>query len=215
MEIILLFIRTLFFYFLIFIIYRMMGKREVGQLGIIDLVVSILIAELAVISIENYNNNLMISVVPILTLLLLQISLAYLTLKKPKLRIFLDGNPSIIIKEGKLNYKEMQKQKYNLEDLLIQIREKGYRSIEEIEYAILENNGTLSVFAYPKLKRKTPLPLPIILDSTIQESTLKMLNKDEEWVYNVLKKKNINIKDVFYAFYKDNNIFIIKDKDLL
>ena len=77
-----------------------MGKREVGQLGIIDLVVSILIAELAVISIENYNNNLMISVVPILTLLLLQISLAYLTLKKPKLRIFLDGNPSIIIKEG-------------------------------------------------------------------------------------------------------------------
>lgn len=215
MEIILLFLRTLFFYFLIFIIYRMMGKREVGQLGIIDLVVSILIAELAVISIENYNNNLMISVVPILTLLLLQISLAYLTLKKPKLRIFLDGNPSIIIKEGKLNYKEMQKQKYNLEDLLIQIREKGYRSIEEIEYAILENNGTLSVFAYPKLKRKTPLPLPIILDSTIQESTLKMLNKDEEWVYNVLKKKNINIKDVFYAFYKDNNIFIIKDEDLL
>ena len=123
-----------------------MGKREVGQLGIIDLIVSILIAELVVISIEDYNNNIFKSIIPIITLLILQVSLALLTLKKPKFRAFLDGNPSVIIKEGKVNYKEMIKQKYNLEDLLVQLREKGYRSIEEIEYAILENNGTLSVF---------------------------------------------------------------------
>ena len=192
-----------------------MGKREVGQLGIIDLIVSILIAELVVISIENYDNNILFSVVPILTLLVLQVTLAFLTLKKPKFRIFLDGNPSIIIKEGRVNYKEMMKQKYNLEDLLVQIREKGYRSIEEIEYAILENNGTLSVFSYPKEKKKTPLPLPIILDSSIQENTLKILNKDEKWVYDMLDRKNISIEDVFYAFYKDNNIFIIKDSDLI
>ena len=215
MNILLIFIRTLFFYFFIFIVYRIMGKREVGQLGIIDLIVSILIAELAVISIENYNNNIVYSVVPILTLLMLQIVLAFLTLKRPKFRIFLDGNPSIIIKEGKVNYKEMLKQKYNLEDLMIQIREKGYRSIEEIEYAILENNGTLSVFAYPKEKKKTPLPLPVILDSNIQDSTLKVLDKDKEWVYDMLEKKNIDIEDVFYAFYKDNNIFIIRSSDLL
>lgn len=215
LNFLLIFIRTIFFYFLIFIVYRMMGKREVGQLGIIDLIVSILIAELATISIENYNNNIMSSVVPILTLLMLQISLAILTLKKPKLRIFLDGNPSIIIKEGKINYKEMMKQKYNLEDLMIQLREKGYRSIEEVEYAILENNGTLSVFPYPNSKKKTPLPLPIILDSEIQNQTLKVLNKDEKWVYSMLERKHITIDEVFYAFYKDNNIFIIKDKDLL
>ena len=215
MNLLLVFIRTVFFYFFIFIVYRMMGKREVGQLGIIDLIVSILIAELATISIENYDNNILSSVIPILTLLILQLSLAYLTLKKPKVRIFLDGNPSLIIKEGKINYKEMQKQKYNLEDLMIQIREKGYRSIEEIEYAILENNGTLSVFAYPQTKKKTPLPLPIILDSEIQHHTLKVLNKNEKWVYQMLDKKNIDIQEVFYAFYKDNNIFIIKQKDLL
>ena len=157
----------------------------------------------------------MYSIVPILTLLLLQVTLSFLSLKLPKFRIFLDGNPSVIIKEGKLNYKEMTKQKYNLDDLMVQLREKGYRSIEEVEYAILENNGSLSVFAYPKEKKKTPLPLPLILDSNIQEDTLKLLKKDEKWVTEALERKRINLEDVFYAFYKDNNIFIIKNKDLM
>ena len=209
------FIRTIFFYFFIFIVYRIMGKREVGQLGIIDLIVSILIAEFAAISIENYDNNIFRSIIPILTLLLLQVTLAFLSLKIPKFRIFLDGNPSIMIQNGKVNYKEMLKQKYNLDDLLVQLRDKGYRSIEEIEYAILENSGTLSVFPYPKDKKKTPLPLPIILDCHIQEETLKRLNKDTKWIMNILKKKNLNLEDIFYAFYKDDNIFIIKHSDLL
>ena len=207
--------RTLFFYFLIFLIYRLMGKREVGQLGIIDLIVSILIAELAVISIENFNDSIMISIVPIIVLTILQMILAYFSLRKSKFRSFLDGNPSLIIKNGKINYKEMLKQKYNLDDLLVQIREKGYRSIEEVEYAILENNGTLSVFNYDKSKRQTPLPLPLILDSSIQIDTLKILNKDKEWVYRLLREQNIDIKEVFYAFYKDKNIFIIKNSELL
>lgn len=215
MDLLLIFIRTVFFYFFIFIVYRVMGKREVGQLGIIDLIVSILIAELVMISIEDYNNSVLRSVIPILTLTLLQVSLAFLSLRKPKFRIFLDGNPSIMIQDGKVNYKEMTKQKYNLDDLLVQLRDKGYRSIEEVEYAILESSGTLSVFPYPKDKKKTPLPLPIILDSQIQEDTLKLMHKNREWVYRLLKKKNINIDDVFYAFYKDNNIFIIRDNELL
>ena len=215
MGLCLIFVRTVFFYFFIFIVYRLMGKREVGQLGIIDLIVSILISELAIISIENYDNNILYSVIPIMTLLLLQVSLAFLTLKLPKLRILLDGNPSIIVKNGKVNYKEMVRQKYNLDDLMIQLREKGYRSIEEIEYAILENNGTLSIFSYPKIRKKTPLPLPVILDGVIQSSTLKILNKDEAWVYKVLEKKRLSLDEVFYAFYKDNNIFIIRDDELL
>ena len=167
------------------------------------------------ISIEDSSKSIFVSIVPILTLLVLQISLAFLTLKIPRLRIFLDGNPSIIIQEGKVNYKEMLKQKYNLDDLNVQLRDKGYRSIEEIEYAILENNGTLSVFPYSKGKKNMPLPLPIILDSSIQKDALKCLGKTEEWVYEMLKSKNILLEDVFYAFYKDNNIFIIRDDELL
>ena len=207
------FVRTLFFYFFIFLIYRIMGKREVGQLGIIDLIVSILIAELAIISIEDLSNNLFYSIVPILTLTFLQITLAYFSLNKPKFRIFLDGNPSLIIKNGKVNFKEMTKQKYNLDDLLVQLREKGYKSIEEIEYALLENNGTLSVFPYGK--KESYLPLPLILDSKIQADTLNHLHKDVKWVMDLLKKKNIELEEIFYAFYKDKNIFIIKNSDLL
>ena len=213
MEYIVILLRTVIFYFFILLLYRIMGKREVGQLGIIALIVSILIADLVVISIENYNKSMLYTLIPISILAILQLILAFISLKKPKIRNFLDGNPSVIIKDGKINYKEMVKQKYNLDDLLVQIREKGYRNIEEIEYAILENNGTLSVFNYAK--EKTPLPLPLILDSSIQTDTLKHLKKDEKWVYNLLQKKNININEVFYAFYKDKNIFIIKTSDLV
>ena len=206
-------IRTIFFYFFIFIIYRIMGKREVGQLSIIDLIVSLLIAELTVISIENYNKSMLYSLIPIVVLVLLQCILAYISLKKPKFRIFLDGNPSLIIKEGKINYNEMLKQRYNLDDLLVQLRDKGYRSIEEVEYAVLENNGTLSIFPYET--NKTPLPLPIILDGDIQEDNLKHLKKDKKWVYNFLERKNLTLEEIFFAFYKDKNIFIIKNQDLL
>lgn len=212
MDYFIVFLRTIFFYFVIFLIYRIMGKREVGQLGIIDLIVSILIAELVVISIENYKDSVWYSLVPIITLTVLQVILALITMNAPKIRNFLDGNPSVIIKNGILNYKEMVKQKYNLDDLLVQLREKGYRSIEEIEYAILENNGSLSVF--PSSKNKTPFPFPIIIDGEIQEETVKNLHKNNNWVINMLKKKEINISDVFYAFYKDKSIFIIKNSDL-
>lgn len=206
-------IRTIFFYFFIFTIYRIMGKREVGQLSIIDLIVTLLIAELAVISIENYKDSLLYSLIPIIILVLLECILSYICLKNPTVRILLDGNPSVIIKNGKINYNEMLKQRYNLDDLLVQLRDKGYRSIEEVEYAILEGSGTLSVFPYAN--GKSPLPLPIILDGDIQEDTIKHLKKDKKWVYDFLDKKDIRLQDVFFAFYKDKNIFIIKNSDLL
>lgn len=212
MDYLLVFTRTIFSYFLILFVYRIMGKREIGQLGIIDLIVSILIAELVAISIENYDINILISIIPILTLLLLQISLAYFSLKIPKFRIFLDGNPSVIIKNGKVNYSEMIKQKYNLDDLMTQLREKGYMSISDVSYAILETNGTLSIF--PNSKKKNIPPLPIILDRKIQEKTLNLLGKDEKWLLKILNNKKIKLENIFYAFYKDNNLFIIKYDEL-
>ena len=208
--------RMSFFYFFILIIYRMMGKREVGQLGIIDLIVSILIAELVVISVEDTSISILYSLVPVICLVTLQILLSYSSLKSSRVRELLDGTPSFIIKYGKINYNEMIKQKYNLDDLLVQLREKGFRNIEDIEYAILENNGTLSVFEYNKNKlvKRSPLPMPIILDGKIQYETLREMDRDDSFIYKMLDAKKVELKDIFYAFYKDKNIFVIKYSDL-
>lgn len=206
--------RTIFFYFAILIIYRLMGKREVGQLGIIDLIVSILISQLVAVGIENNNEAIFMSLIPIILLTLLQILLAYISLKIPKTRIFLDGKPSVIVKSGKINFKEMVKQKYNLDDLLMQLREGGVRSLEEVDYAILETSGNLSIFRKNKYNLPTSYPFAIILDGEIQYDILSEIHKSEKWVHSILKEKRVELKDVFYAFYKGSKVFIIRRSDL-
>lgn len=201
--------KTFFLYFLIILVYRIMGKKEVGKLGIIDLIVSILIAELAAMSIENLDSSIMLSVVPIATLVLIQVTLSFITLKSNNIRNLLDGKPVVIIKKGKLQFKNMSKIRYSLDDLLSQLREQQIKSIEEVDYAVLENNGKLSVF-----ENCSDYPLPLIVDGSVDYAVLKELNKDEKWLIGVLNKNKINLSDVFYAFYKKNKTYIIKKSEL-
>ncbi|MDD6879242.1 MAG: DUF421 domain-containing protein [bacterium] len=205
--------RTLFFYILITTIYRFMGKREIGQLGIIDLIVSILIAELAAISIDNQKESIFLSVIPILILVGIQISLSFASLKNSKIRKLFDGNPSVIINKGKINFNEMVKQRYNLEDLLTQLREKHVRNIEEVDYAVLETSGKLSVFKND-VKEVGQYPLPLILDGVVDNDTLKQINKNNSWLNKTLKKENVGLNDVFYAFYRNEKLYIIKSDEL-
>ena len=104
--------------------------------------------------------------------------------------------------------------KYNLDDLLQQLREKGERNIENIEYAILENNGKLSIFTYNNKKNSSPFPMPLIIDGVIKYDTLKYIHQDKSFIEKILATKKIKLKNIFYAFYKDKEIFIIKYKDL-
>lgn len=204
-------LRTLVFYVVITIVYRMMGKREVGELGIIDLIVSVLIAELAAIGIENYKENIFIPIAAIFFLVIFQVIMAKITIKNAKIRDLFEGKPSVIINRGKVNFKEMIKQRYNLDDLLTQLRSKSIRSIEEVDYAILENNGRLSVFT----KGKTDTyPLPLILDGEIDEEALRQLKKDISWLKKLIKKENVDLQNIFYGFYKDEKIYVIKKSDL-
>lgn len=212
MEYLIILLRTFFLYWIIIFVYRFMGKREVGELGIIDLIVSVLIAELAAISIEKYDESMLFSLVPILVLLILQVTLAKLSLKSDKIRNALDGKPSMIIDNGRVNFKEMIKQRYNIEDLLTQLRAGGVKSLKEVEYAILETSGRLSVFKKSASNRGS-YPMPLILDGKIQEETLRHLNRSNNWLMEFLKFKNIELEEVFYAFYKDHQLFIIKNND--
>lgn len=214
MELLTVIYRTIFFYFFITLAYRMMGKREIGQLGIVDLIVSILIAELVAISIENKNDSMLFTVIPIMLLVVLEIGLAYLTMKSRKIRTVLDGKPSLIICNGKINYKEMVKQRYNLDDLLISMRQKEIRSIDQIEYAFLEPNGKLSIFKYNWFKTKSAYPIPIIVDGSVNLKALTKIGKTEVWLKNELIHQNIKLNNIFYAFYKKNNLFIIKKDNL-
>ena len=206
------FFRTLLFYLIINIIYRIMGKREVGKLSMVDFIVSILVAEFAALSIENYEQSIFISILPLSLLVGIQILIAKISLKNKTVRNLFDGTPSIMIKHGKINFKEMVKQRYNLDDLLTQLREKDIRAIEDIDYAILENSGRLSVFRKGK---SNTYPLPIILDGMVEEGTLKELDKDKTWLERQLQKEKISLEDVFYGFYKEDKIYVIKKKDIL
>lgn len=204
--------RTFLFYILITILYRFMGKREVGQLGIVDLIVSILIAELAAMSIDNREESIFLSILPIVSLVLIQVGMAYYSLKNAKVRDAFDGVPSIIIKKGIINFKEMVKQRYNIDDLLTQLREQHIRSIEEVDYAVLETSGNLSVFQ-KNGELSSEYPMPLILDGEIQVETLKEIEKDEKWLLRMLKNKQIDLKEVFYAFYRKKELFIIRDEN--
>ena len=201
--------RTLFMYFFIIVIYRLMGKKEVGQLSIIDLIVSILIAELVAIAIEGEKNILM-SVIPIILLALTQIFISYITLKSEKIRNIIDGRPTVIIKNGKLNFTEMAHLRYSLDDLVTQLRLQGIKSIEKVKYAVLENNGSLSVFS-----DDTDYPMPLILDGVIDYQVLSDINKDYKWLNSKLGKKKVLLEEVFYAFYTHSKLFIITKDELL
>ncbi len=215
MEILTVLIRTIFFYFFITLAYRIMGKREIGQLGIIDLIVSILIAELVAISIENINDSIFNTILPIVSLVIIELLLAYASIKSKKLRYFLTGKPSLIINKGQINYKEMIRQRYSLDDLLLELRQKGIKSISQVEYALLESNGKLSIFKYNPLKIPSNYPLPLIIDGEIQKSTLKEIKRSENWLKKHLKQNNIILEKVFYAFYKSGKVFLIQQKDLI
>ena len=155
-------LKTVVLYFFIILSYRIMGKKEVGKLGIVDLIVSVLIAELAALSIEEVESSIFISIVPIVVLVVIQVVFGYISMKNSKIRNFVDGTPKIIIKDGKLNFSVMSKLRYTLDDLLSQLREQSVKSIEEVKYAILENNGKLSVF-----DKNAEYPLPIIIDGVV------------------------------------------------
>lgn len=202
--------KTLFFYVIMTILYRIMGKREIGELKVVDLVVSLFIANIIAIGIEKYDESILLTLLPVVLLAVLQVVVSKITFKYGKFRKCIDGKPSVIINRGKVDFKEMLKQRYNLDDLLMELRTNGIKSIEDVDYAVLEVNGTLSVFEKEKDKA---YPLPLILDGRVDEDVLIQIGKDREWLDKVLKDEGYCLDDVFYGFYRNKEVFLIKNKN--
>ena len=203
-------VKTLFMYFFIICIYKFIGKKEINELNIMDLIISIIISCLISFSLEFENQNIFLTLIPILVLVILQAGISYISSKNEKIRNLIEGKPTILIKNGKLQFTEMSKLRYSLDDLLTKLRLQGVKSIDKVKYAVLETNGNLSVFS-----DNADYPLPLILYGVIDYNVLKEINKNYDWLLNILKKKNLELDEVFYAFYTEGKIFIIKKSELL
>lgn len=197
--------RTIFLYLLILIVFRLMGKREVGELGLSDIVVYVIIAEVATFALDDPSKPLFQAIFPILILLVIQYTNAMLVLKNKPIRDLIDGDPSLMIYNGQLMQDEMKKQRYNLDDLLQQLREQGVSSIGSISYAFLEQSGKLSIY----YKDDYPYMLPLILDGYIDKRHLKLIGKDETWLKQQLATNGYyDIQKIFYCSFEQGKLVV-------
>ncbi|GAB6168047.1 DUF421 domain-containing protein [Clostridium carnis] len=217
-------IRTIILYALVVFVMRLMGKRQIGELQPYEFVITIMISDLAALPMQDTRLPLILGIIPIITLLFVKTLLSQLQLKSQLARRVLEGEPSILICRGKINFKSLKKQQINLDELMEEIRLAGYFDLDEIEYAILENNGQLSFLtsqnsssnsngdsssSSSKPKSKPRLPIIYVLDGEINRNALTTCGKDKEWIENELKKHKINsIDDVLIAMKDTKGKFV-------
>ncbi len=206
------FIRTILIYLILIFIMRLSGKRQIGEMQISELVTTFLLSELASVPLTNPSTPLILSLVPIFTIVSAEIIFSYLTTKWSIAKKLLDGKPSILIKNGRLQKSELQKMRLSLDDLLCELRLKDIGALSEVDYAILEPNGKISVFP----NTASSLSHTLIIDGELQKDTLKNLKKSEAWVNALLKEHNLtDPRDIFlFSVTDDGTPTIIKKGDL-
>lgn len=220
-------IRTIILYSLVVLVIRLMGKSQIGELQPYELVITIMISDLASLPMQDTRLPLLLGIIPIITLLIVKTILAQLQQKSPFIRKLIDGEPCIIIKEGKINLKTLKSQRININDVLEELRLSGYFNINDIQYAILENNGQISVF--PKAKKQPvckedmnieskddQLPVLLLLNGKLIKASFEKLNKDAKWFEVLLDKQKAPPKDELYIAMLDSSgkLFYQSKEDL-
>ena len=199
-------LKTIIFYIVIIIVIRLLGKREVGEISVFDLVVLLLAADIATMAITDEWDLVIPCILCLFSLLILQKLFAFISLYFPKIRKVIDYSPSIVIYDGKLNLVEMKKQKYSVDDLIMQSREKGIMDLNEIKMAILEANGQLSVF---KKELNINQILPVVVSGCYIEDNLKLLNISVEMIKDYLFNKKLMLEEVLYLSSDGKKFYII------
>ncbi len=216
------FIRTVIIYIVLTIIMRIMGKRQLGELDISELVITIILSEIATTPITNPERSLADAILPTVTLASLEILTSALILKAPIFKTLLSSKPAVLVCRGIIDYKMMKKVRVSIEDLVSQVRQNGIYDLCEVDYAILEENGKMSVI--PKNANRQPdkselaVPCPdiglmhiVISDGSVNAYGLKLIKKDCAWLEGKLIKLGVPIKDIFCMTVDDSGkIFIQK-----
>lgn len=221
-------LRTVMIYFFVVLILRLMGKRQIGELEPSELVVTIMISDVAAMPITNPGFPLLGSILAILTLVILEIFLSYFSYHSTKIRTWLYGKPSMFFENGRLNQQEMKKQRFNVADLMEELRNNGAVSLNQVEYVLMETNGKVSVIMKTENSPVTPTDLKIhaepirmsyvlIDNGNLIAGNLQRLGYDDIWLDKLLKKNKLRrVKDVFYlSVEKDtgNTVLIPKEKE--
>lgn len=218
-------IRTVILYVLVFVVMRLMGKRQIGQLQPFELAVAIMISALAAFPMEDISIPLINSIVPILLLLSLQVLVSVASLKFRGVRAFLCGKPSVLVENGKIVESELANLRVNINDLLEQLRLGGYPNIADVEFAIMETNGQLSVVPKSQKRPVNPEDLglstkyeglchSLVVDGQIDQENLKSVGLTEEWLRQELSKFGINnVREVLFASLDTGGNLLFQKKE--
>lgn len=201
-------LRTVILYSLVIFAVRLMGKRQISQLQTSELVVTMLISDLAVIPMQDSGQPLFSGIIPMLVLAVLEVFLSVIMLKNARFRHLVCGNPVIVIEKGRIDQKNMRALRMSIDELIEQLRQKEIFNLSDVEYAIVETNGTLSVFKYAKADYIRPTDMGVvprspepdfvlISDGQISYSSLELCRKSEHWLYGILNNERVLLEDVF------------------
>ncbi len=213
------FVRTILLYLLVIAAMRIMGKRQIGQLQPSEFVIAMMLAELATIPMQDVDIPLLYGVLPIMTLISIEILISVIVLKSGKARRMLEGKACILVKDGMFDIEALRKLRYNIDDVLEELRAGGYTDVREVAYAILETSGVMSII--PKSTQRPPtaeelnvpvekcyLPHVVIKDRALYREGMDMLEIQEKDVLRILKENHIQkVQDVFFATLDEKQNF--------
>ncbi|WP_415858079.1 DUF421 domain-containing protein [Brevibacillus parabrevis] len=225
-------LRTLFSYFFLLILLRIMGKRELGKLSVFDVVISIMLAEMAALAIEDVEKPALRFYLPMLLIAVLEIAMAYLSLKSKKFRDVVDGSADMIIENGQIREQAMRRNQLNMDDLMVHLRQKNVKNIADVEFALLEPTGQMSVFLKPEKEHLTRgdielakeeqigpvsykgLPIPLILDGKVRQEALQKIGQNQLWLKREIRKYGIkDIREVSFCSIDERGIMYLDKKD--
>ena len=219
------FIRTLLLYFLLMAGLRILGKRQIGELEPGELVLTMMLSDLAAVPMQDFGLPLLSGIIPILTLLSVSMLLSYFSLKNIRFRNLVCGTPTILIDRGQLKQHSMLKNRFTIDELLEELRQQGYSSVADVKYAVLENSGRLSILPWPEKQPVTPqhlnlqinddttLPKILINDGRLIQKNLTACGRNDVWLKNELKQRNLTQQDVFLLTLDENNTVVCVRKD--
>lgn len=209
-NLIIVYLRTIIVFLALLVAMRLMGKRQLGELEISELVVAVLISNFAAHPLQDISIPLMNGILPIIILLCCEIIISGIVVKSPNARAIICGKPSIIISNGKIDQQEMKSNRFTLDELAEELRTQGIMDISTIQYAVLETDGRLNVVQYPaerpvspsQLGIETPhttYPTIIVNNGHLLERNLHLTGRDEKWLKAELKRRKIrSVSDVYY-----------------